>query len=616
MTAVRRGGPALVVLVALALILAACGDDEGATTTAAPATTTQPPATATTAGTSTSAATTTTTAVALKPYGGEVIIGDDQEPPTLNQFAPGGDNFIVVKIAQAWNCGVQDIDGYTLELVPDLVTELPTVANGGLVVNADGTETVRYQIHDEAVWEDGTPVSGDDFAFTLETILNPDYPIYKAIYEDIIPDSVVAGPKTFEFTLSQPTVQAELVFGVILPKHQIEGTDFMADYNGTGWLSCGPFTIDQWQRGEFIKLVRNESFWKTDPETGQQLPYLDAVVFRFIPETASLINAFKAREVHAINPPPSLDAIEDLQPLEAEGATVEVLSGQLWEHLNFQLGDNRLARNPESMNEHLLFRRAVAHAIDKEKIVDEILAGQVEPMPSYVDAFSPSLSQAAWDQYDYNPARSCELIAQLCAEQDCGPDGRPHTVFTTTSNNDARVLLSELFVQMFEEGCISYEAQLEDSVLFFGETQDFGNWDLGEWAWVGTPGFAGLVSWHDVMDPELPPPDGQNYYRWGTAEVTGQDPEGFNQGPSSVIDEHTARFAELRDLMNATVDQAELAAYIVEAELILADQAVIIPLYQRLDPGAAWADMFGGYKHNPTSAADTWNIELWYRKDL
>jgi ABC-type transport system substrate-binding protein len=609
----RHAPVGLAVLMVLTLVFTACGSEGGSTTVPA---TTQPLASSTTAAPSTSGATSTTAAVVQNPYGGSVILGEDQEPPTLNQFAPGGDNFIVAKIAQAWNCGVQDIDGYTLDLVPDLVTELPTVANGGLVVNADGTETVHYQIREEAVWEDGVPISGDDFAFTLETIMNPDYPIQKSVYEDIIPESVIAGDKTFEYTLAQPTVQAELLFGVILPKHQIEGTDFMGDYNDAGWLSCGPFTISEWQKGEFVKLVRNDRFWKTDPDTGQQLPYLDSVIFRFIPETASLINAFKAREVDVINPPPSIAAIEDLQTLEPQGASVEVLSGQLWEHLNFQFGDNRLLRNPESMNQYLTFRQAVAHAIDKQTIVDEILRGQVEPMSSYVDAFNPSLSTGAWDEWNYDPAASCDLVAQLCSEHDCGPDGQPHTVFTTTSNNDARVLLSQLFVQMFDDGCIDYEAQLEDSTLFFGETQDFGRWDLGEWAWLGTPGFAGLVSWHDVMDPQLPPPIGQNYYRWGTEAVSGQTVEGYNQGASSVIDENTARFAELRDLMNSTVDEQELMGYITEAEHILADQVVIIPLYQRLDPGAVWADTIGGYKHNPTQAGDTWNIELWFREDL
>ena len=94
-------------------------------------------------------------------------------------------------------CGTQEIDGYTLELTPDLVTELPSVANGGIVVNADGTETINYTIRDEAVWDDGTPVSGFDYQFTYETIMNPDYPIFKQIYDSIIPESVNAGDKTF-----------------------------------------------------------------------------------------------------------------------------------------------------------------------------------------------------------------------------------------------------------------------------------------------------------------------------------------------------------------------------------------------------------------------------------
>ena len=54
-------------------------------------------------------------------------MADDQEPPTLNSFVPGGDNFIVSIIGQSYYAGVQEIDGFTLELMPELVTELPTV---------------------------------------------------------------------------------------------------------------------------------------------------------------------------------------------------------------------------------------------------------------------------------------------------------------------------------------------------------------------------------------------------------------------------------------------------------------------------------------------------------
>jgi len=609
----RRGLVWLGLLLALGLVTTACIGAGSSPTTTRP-----PLVPATSAGSG--QATVTTTVIGTlegKPFGGEAIMGQDQEPPTLNSFAPGGDNFIVMLLGQGYWTGVQDIDGYTLEFIPEVVTELPTVANGGITINEDGTETVRYSIREEAIWADGVPISGDDFMFTYDTIMDPDLPIYRSIYGDILPESVVAGPKTFEYTLAAPTVQAELLFGVILPKHDVEGTDFINDWNDTMWVSGGPFEFDQWEEGEFIRITRNENYWKTDPVTGQQLPYLDSVIFRFIPETASLVDAFESREIDMVSPAPSTETIEELQGLESEGAQVEILSGPIWEHLNFQFGENRLIRNPGSYNEFLEYRQAVAHTIDRDRIVDEILKGQVRPLQSYVEPFSPTLSQAAWEQYDYNPDKAIALLDDLCARDDTDCDANPVTaVFSTTSNNDARVTLSQLLVEMFEDVGIIYVNDLEESTLFFSETLDFGNWDLGEWSWVGSPGYSGLVAINDIFDPEGAPPDGQNFYRWGTEAVDGQDPEGFNQGESSVLDEFTTRFAELRDEMNSTVDERQLIALINEAENLIADQAVIIPLYGRLDPSAVWADEIGGFKHNPSQAGDTWNIEEWYRVDL
>jgi peptide/nickel transport system substrate-binding protein len=581
----------LVLMVAMATIAAACSTSDGSGTDTETTTTTQ--ATTTTTG---PLATTTTEPKVEHAYGGEVIVADDQEPPTLNQFIPGGDNAVVSRIGQAYLAGVQEISGYTLELIPELVTELPTVANGGVVVNEDGTMTVHYEIRDEAVWSDGEPITGEDFQYTLEVITDPDLPITRTTYEDIIASEHT--DKTFTYTLALPTAQYELIFGTILPKHAVEGTDFVADWNDTMWPSAGPFVFDEWAKGEYLSLVRNENYWKVDAETGQQLPYLDRVTFRFIPETESIINAFRAREVDVVQPPPATETIEALQALEPEGARVEVLSGPVWEHVNWQFGPGAIERNPNSCNEYLEMRQAMAHTIDRRVLTDEILAGQVEPMDSYVSAYSPVYSHDNWAVYDTDPAKAADYYAQAVAAsgKECS------VVFTTTSNNDARVKMSELFVGMFEASGIPYENQLEDSQLFFGETLDNGKWDFGEWAWQGSPGLSGLVAAHDLFDPEAPPPEGGNYYRWGTTD-------------SSVIDAASQRFAEIRDAVNATVDEEELQVLFAEGEAILADNLVILPLYARLVTAAVWEDEVGGYKHNPTQATDTWNIEEWYRTD-
>jgi peptide/nickel transport system substrate-binding protein len=540
--------------------------------------------------------TTTTEPRASHEYGGQAVVGDDQEPPTLNVFVPGGDSSVAARIGQGYLAGVQEIDGNTLELIPELVTELPTVGNGGVSVNADGTMTVRYTIRDEAIWSDGVPISGADFQFTLDTILDPTLPVSRAVYESVV--SSAYSDKTFEYTLARPTAQYELLFNTVLPEHAVDGSDFVSDWNDVMWPSAGPFVLTEWSKGEFLTLERNESYWKVDPITGQSLPYLDEVIFRFIPSTEGLINAFSGRELDVIQPPPDTETIQQLQALEPAGARVEVLSGPVWEHLSFQFGQGRLERNPSSCSENLNLRTAVAHAIDRTKLTDELLAGQVEPMSSYVEAFSPTLSNGNWAKYEADVGKAAD--AYLAAVTETGKECK--VVFTTTSNNDARVKMSLMFASMFEAAGIPYENSLEDSQLFVGDTLSAGRFDLAEWAWIGSPGLSGLVSSFDLFDPEAPPPSGSNYYRWGT-----EGSDGANDA--------SVRFAGLRDEANATVDEAELERLVAEGESILADNLVIIPLYARLVTAAVWADEIGGFKHNPTQASDTWNIEEWYRSD-
>ncbi|MBW1880946.1 MAG: hypothetical protein JRJ84_21535, partial [Deltaproteobacteria bacterium] len=122
--------------------------------------------------------------------------------------------------------------------------------------------------------------------------------------------------------------------------------------------------------------------------------------------------------------------------------------------------------------------------------------------------------------------------------------------------------------------------------------------DLGGWAWVGSPGLFGLVATHGLFDPNGASPEGMNYYQWGV------DP--------ADRDEHQVRFVEIVEEMNTTVDETELTALIHEAEEIIADQVVIIPLYQ-------WA---GGIAFDPRQVEGivanshmwgtfTWEIERW-----
>ena len=592
----------LVAALSFAMIAAACTSStvEETTTTIGTTITTVPAPTSTSTSSTTTTSrpgtTSTTEALPQRPYGGVAVYGIAERPTTLNPLVPGGNSPVVDLLGQLWWAGVYKIDAVTDSLVPDIVVELPTLENGGASIGDDGSLTVRYEIRDDAVWADGTPISGQDIAFTLEVILDPANNVNTSVYEDII--SHEADVKSFEYTLAVPTAQFELLFDVIIPKHDVDGTSFSEDWNTTAWVSGGPFVFEEWQDGDVIRFTRNDNYWKTDPVTGQILPYLDGIEMKVGLSPLSLVELFVRQELDIIDPPATRSTIGQLSALDGDGAVLQTVARPVWEHLAFQFGPGRFDRNPGSANSSLDFRRAVAYAIDRTRLVDEILPGRIEPLDSFVEVFAPGLSTGAWAQYAYDPDVARDLIARVKA--DSGAE-RITASFTTTADDEVRSKLAELLIEMLGDVGIELEVTLEDGDRFLDETLPLGSWDLAGWAW-GTrgPGVAGLVSLWDVFDPEAPPPQGQNYYRWGSSD-------------SVIQDESSARFAVIRDAINGSVDLEVIAPLIAEAEALLAEQVVLVPLFQRVELSAYWSEAIAGLQRVVSGPGGTWNAAFWYQ---
>ncbi len=535
-------------------------------------------------------------------YGGRVVVLEDQEPFTLNPVVFGGDSAGNLLINQALHAGAFSVDPTTKQVVPELLVETPTLANGGLVVNQDGSLTVHFDIRPAARWSDGTPVSGADFQFTLDTIVglgddaNPG--LSNQAYGEIIGSSFT--DKTFEFTMPEASVRYELLFEVVIPKHAVEGSDLLNDWNTVVWPSAGPFVLGEWNQSNSMTLERNRRYWKKDAVTGQQLPYLDSITLAFYPfQFEEQRDVMLSRQAEVFGP--NLTAIlDELGPFEDAGVTVNTYGGGVWEHLNFQFGPGRLTRNPNSANESLAFRKGVAHAVDREALTSDILDGRLGPIDSIVNVGHPGLSADPWAQYDYNPATATAHFAAAKAELGLT---EIDVIFTTTDSNDARVRLAELLGPMFDAAGVNYEAQLEGFTLFFGTTILDGTWDMGEFAWIAQTGRQGPIAMLDIFDPEQDPiANGFNHYRYGTAD-------------SSVNDAASARFAEIRDLVYASLDPAVIEPLILEAEQILADNVIAIPLYQRPRVLLHWADAAGNVVPNDSRQTFAWNVESWYRTD-
>ncbi|NQV05450.1 hypothetical protein HQ535_02785 [bacterium] len=317
--------------------------------------------------------TTTVPGVGGRP--GEVVVGLGTvgSPRILNPLLDGPDTAVLDLIAPAVFATGWYFDGVSREPVPNLLAEIPSLENGGLEDRGNGRMDVTVRVVDGAVWADGEPITADDLLFTYQVIVDQSNPIRSDVrerYDTILPGTLAADGQELRFRM-ETSLDVTMLFDIILPQHEVENSDFAADWGDTMWVSGGPFELASWQPGQYLELRRNPRYWKVDA-AGGTLPRLDRVVIRFFESGPTvdprLRDTFMGRDLDVAIVPDAqgnLSAYEG--PVEAGVATMSV-PGVGWEALVFQFGPNN--RNTETLNSNLAFRQAVAHAIDRTSLAE------------------------------------------------------------------------------------------------------------------------------------------------------------------------------------------------------------------------------------------------------
>ncbi len=507
--------------------------------------------------------------------GGTLVIGYEQEPSILNPLIEGGDMMATKDVLSNVLVGLVRIKpDFTYE--PVLAEEIPSVENGGVT---EDPFTVTWKLKKEAVWSDGTPVSAEDVKFTQETIMNPDWKILsKAGYEDV--ESVeIIDDKTVKFTFKKKLANYRewmSASSVVLPKHALEGKDFNTVMNKSIPVASGPFVFESWADGDSITLARNDKFW------GDRTAYLDKVVFKWVPDTNTQIAQMKTGEVHAVNPSPDVSLIPQLEAID--GVTVQADPGTIWEHLAFNL------EKPDVSD--VKVRAAIAYVVDRQKIVDEVMAGVVKPLDDIFVPEQADFYSAAWAMYKPDAAMVDKLMGEAGYAKDAdgmwAKGGKKVTLeFKTTANNKGREKMFQILQAQLKESGFDVKLAFEDAGVFFGESTANGNFQVGEWAWVASPD----PSVKTLFSSEQLPPDGQNYYRYKNADVT----KWINEADASL---DLAKRAELSKMISAQ----------------MAKDLPLIPLYQRLQI-LSFQDKVKGPDNNPTLEGPFWNLGDWWLSD-
>ena len=216
-----------------------------------------------------------------------------------------------------------------------------------------------------------------------------------------------------------------------------------------------------------------------------------------------------------INPPPDIGLKEKLDALE--DTTVEVATGGvIWEALHFQT---------ENVPD-LRIRQAIAYGTNRQQILDKILKGVVDPLESVLMPEQAPYYTPAWERYTYDPDRARQLVKEAKAE------GASTTIsFSTTTDNALRETLQEIAQQQLKDVGLTIEINNESATTYFSKTTVNGDFDVGEWAWLTTPGpFADLALQRRPYPPgrgELLPLQERSGHRVG-----GRGRQNPRQGPA------------------------------------------------------------------------------------
>ncbi|MPY67902.1 peptide ABC transporter substrate-binding protein [Deinococcus sp. SDU3-2] len=307
---------------------------------------------------------------AAQQRGGTLTVGLSYDIDTLNVYSTGFLHDAVAPVIE----GLLAPDK-NAKYVPVLAREVPTVRNGGIKVAADGkTMVITYKLRPNVKWHDGKPFTSADVKFTWEAVKNPKFIAEsKSGTEDIsrieTPDPLTA---VVYYKRVAPDFASTLFTFGILPRHALIGKDLNTDVYNTKPLGTGPFIVKEFRRGQYVALVRNPNYWRKDAK-GQSLPYLDAMNFKIIPDSNTLVAQLRSGEVQmAYNVPyaqvKQLDALAGMKVVQNK-----VLS---WQHLDFNF------KGPAALRD-IAVRQAFAHAINRGAI-SKALGGYPQVIDSVV----------------------------------------------------------------------------------------------------------------------------------------------------------------------------------------------------------------------------------------
>jgi len=279
-----------------------------------------------------------------------LIIGEGTEPLALSSAGSidGGASVISVKIFdRLFNTG---LDG---KPVPQLALSGDTSPDG---------LTVTLNLRPGVKWHDGQPLTSSDVAWSIENVWKIYHPRSQSALANLV-RAEAPSPQVviLHFSKPAPYIFSTLADGAsqVVPRHLYEGKNVLTNPYNNAPVGSGPFRFERWDRGNQLILTRNPDYWDAPK------PYLDKLIFRFIPDGAPTVAALESGAIHYSSGGVPLSDIARLkQNPHLWVKTLGANHSANFSGFAFNLNKPTL-RDPR-------VRQAFAHAIDKDFILKNI----------------------------------------------------------------------------------------------------------------------------------------------------------------------------------------------------------------------------------------------------
>ncbi|AUC61588.1 peptide/nickel transport system substrate-binding protein [Cyanobacterium sp. HL-69] len=333
---------------------------------------------------------------------------------------------------------------------------------------SDDQLNITFTFKENLKWSDGEPLTVDDVVFSYNQLyLNEEIPSnardsLRVGESRALPTVTRVNNRQVRFTINEPFAPFLESTGLaILPKHILEEKVIEKDRDGNPlflsfWgvdtppdqlIVNGRYKLKSYSTSQRVIFTKNPYYWQTD-EQGNSLPYIEDVVWEIVESTDTSLLQFRSGSLDSIGVSPEYFSL--LKREEERGDFTIYNGGAAYgtTFMAFNLNQGMRDGNPlvtsykSKWFNNVEFRRAIAHSIDRDRMINNIYRGLGEKQNSPISVQSPFYDPTV-EGYEYNTKLAKEILTKEGFKYDDNGnlfDAENHPVrFTLLTNAGNRI---------------------------------------------------------------------------------------------------------------------------------------------------------------------------------